>query len=102
MRKIAVLVVLAALSLAAAPKPSPSASSVAPETFPHSTALFLGSLCNEGGRQITFKARAHGVRFFFEEPSGVTVYRFEKGRYVKEEVLKGFSLDRAVKKYAQK
>jgi hypothetical protein len=101
MRKIAVLVVVAALSVSATTRPTPPPS-IAPDTFPHSTALFLGSLCNEGGRQITFKARAHGVRFFFEEPSGVTVYRFEKGRYVKEEFLKGFTLDRAVKKHAQK
>ena len=51
---------------------------------------------------MTFKARARGVRFFFEEPSGVTVYRFANGSYVKEEFLNGFTLDRAVKKYETK
>ena len=101
MRKVVGLFLAAALSLSAAPaKKAPP--SVAPDAVPHSIAMFLGSLCNEGGRQVTFKARAFGVRFFFEEPAGVTVYRFEKGRYVKEEVLRGFTLDRAVKKYAAK
>lgn len=99
MRKIAVLVVVAALSVSAAP---PKQTTVAPDALPHSIALFLGSLCNEGGRQVTFKARAYGVRFFFEEKTGVTVYKFDKGQYVKEEFLKGFTLERAVKKYAMK
>jgi len=100
MHKFAVLALVAALTVTAAP-PQPAAP-VAPEALPHSIALFLGSLCNEGARPVTFKARAHGVRFFFEEPSGVTVYRFAKGRYVKEEFLGGFTLERAVKKYAAK
>ena len=100
MRRLVVLVIVAALSMSAAP-PKPH-SSVAPDALPHQIALFLGSLCNEGGRQVTFKARAHGIRFFFEEPAGVTVYRFQKGRYVKEEVLRGFTLERAVKRYAEK
>lgn len=51
---------------------------------------------------MTFKARAYGTRFFFEEPSGVTVYRFANGQYVKEEFLGGVKLERAVKKYAAK
>src|SRR5687768_4684389 len=80
MRKLAVLVVVGALSISAAP-PKPSAS-VAPDALPHQIAMFLGSMCNEGGREVRFKARAHGLRFFFEEQTGVTVYRFEKGRYV--------------------
>ena len=101
MRKVVGLLLVAALSVSAAPsKKSPP--SVAPDAVPHQIALFLGSLCNEGGRQVTFKARAHGLRFFFEEPTGVTVYRFDKGRYVKEEVLRGFTLERAVRRYAQK
>ena len=100
MRKIAVLVVVAALSIGA--KPSEPPPPVAPDALPHSIALFLGSLCNEGGREVRFKARAHGVRFFFEESTGVTVYRFEKGEYVKEEFLRGFTLERAMKQYAQK
>jgi len=103
MRKVVGLFLVAALSVstAAAPKKK-TPPSIAPEAVPHQIALFLGSLCNEGGRQVTFKARAHGVRFFFEEPMGVTVYRFDDGRYVKEEVLRGFTLDRAVKRYARK
>ena len=56
--------------------------SIAPDTFPHSIAMYLGSMCNEGGREVSFKARAHGIRFFFEEKAGVTVYRFEKGQAV--------------------
>lgn len=99
MRNIAVLLIVAAVSVSAAPsKPS----TIAPDAVPHNIALFLGSLCNEGDRQVTFKARAHGVRFFFEEKTGVTVYRFEKGKYVKEEFLKGFTLERAVNKFSQK
>jgi len=99
MRKLAALVVVAALSVSAAP---PKSSTIAPDALPHSIALFLGSLCNEGRREVTFKARAHGVRFFFEEPVGVTVYKFDKGKYVKEEFLRGFTLERAVARYAQK
>ncbi|HEY0371861.1 MAG TPA: hypothetical protein VGD79_07650 [Thermoanaerobaculia bacterium] len=102
MRKVAVLVLVAALSVSAAPAKKKTPTPVAPDALPHSIALFLGSLCNDGGRQVTFKARALGVRFFFEEPAGVTVYRFEKGSYVKEELLRGFTLERAVKRYAKK
>ena len=51
---------------------------------------------------MTFKARAHGVRFFFEERTGVTVYKFDKGKYVKQEFLQGFTLERAISRYAQK
>ena len=100
MRKLAVLVVLAALAVSAAPPKRPA--TVAPEAVPHSIALFLGSLSHDGSRQVTFKATAVGMRFFFEEPTGVTVYRFDRGRYVKEEFLSGFALDRAVKRYAKK
>ena len=102
MRKVAGLILVAMLTVSAAPKKKSAPSSVAPDTFPHSIAMFLGSICKDGGRQVTFKARAHGVRFFFEEPGRVTVYRFEKGQYVKEEVLRGVTLDRAVKRYAKK
>ena len=56
MRNVVVLLLVATLSVSAAPpKPKP-APTVAPEVLPHSIALFLGSLCNEGGRQVTFKA----------------------------------------------
>ena len=100
MRRFAVLALVAALSLSAAPKKKSAPPPVAPEALPHSIAMFLGSLCNGGARPVTFKARALGVRFFFEEPGGVTVYRFADGQYVKEEFLRGSTLDRAVKKYA--
>jgi hypothetical protein len=99
MRKLAVLVLVAAFSAPAAPAKKP-VQKVAPDALPHSIALFLGSMCKEGTRPVTFKARAFGTRFFFEEPAGVTVYRFEKGNYVKQEFLSGFTLERAVKKYA--
>jgi hypothetical protein len=49
---------------------------------------------------VTFKATSVGTRFYFEEASGVTVYRFEKGSYIKEEFLSGATLPRAVKRYA--
>ncbi len=101
MRNLAVLAMVGALSMSAAP-PKPRAALVAPDTLPHSMALFLGGLSEEGGRQVTFKARAHGIRFFFEEPTGVTVYRFERGKYVKEEFLRDFTLERAVKRHAPK
>lgn len=100
MRKAAALLLLLAVGSSAAPPKRPAV--FAPEAVPHSIALFLGSLSDDGGRQVTFKATAVGVRFFFEEPGGVTVYRFVGGRYVKEEFLKGSTLNRAVKKYAQK
>jgi hypothetical protein len=100
MRKVAVLVALAALSVSAAPSKRPP--SIAPDAVPHSIALFLGSLSHDGGRQVTFKATAVGMRFFFEEPTGVTVYRFDNGRYIKEEFLRGSNLTKAVKRYAQK
>ena len=102
MRKFAVLVVIAALSMSAAPAKKRPVSSLAPDAVPHSIALFLGSMSRDGGRQVTFKATAVGMRFFFEEPAGVTVYRFDRGQYIKEEFLRGYVLDRAVKRYAKK
>src|SRR5690242_2114819 len=58
MRNVAVLVLVAALSASAAPPGKKAPASVAPDTVPHDIAMFLGSLCNGGGRQVTFKARA--------------------------------------------
>ena len=100
MRKVAVLLLLIAIGVSAAPTKTPQ--TVAPEAVPHSIALFLGNLSNDGGRAVTFKAMAVGTRFFFEEPGGVTVYKFAGGRYVKVEFLRNFTLNRAVKKYAKK
>ena len=103
MRRLAGLIALAVFLVAAAPKkkstPPPPA---APDVVPHSIALFLGSLCKDGSRQITFRAQAMGTRFFIEEPTGVTVYRYDRGHYVKEEFLKGVKLAAAMKKHAQK
>jgi len=100
MRKVAVLLLLIAIGVSAAPSKPPQ--TIAPEAVPHSIALFLGTLSNDGGRAVTFKATAVGTRFFFEEPGGVTVYKFSSGKYVKEEFLRNFTLSRAVKKYAEK
>lgn len=102
MRKLAVLVVLAAFAVSAAPAPKKRPLPSAPDDVPHTIAMFLCSLSNDGGRQVTYRARAMGVRFFFEQPGGVTVYRFNNGSYVKEEYLKNYSLDRAMKRYAKK
>ena len=102
MRNAVVLLLVAALTVSAAPAKKKTPVPVAPDAVPHSIALFLGSLCNDGVRPVTFKARALGVRFFFEEPAGVTVYRFQKDRYVKEELLRGYTLDRAIRRYAKK
>ena len=103
MRRLAGLIALAVFLVAAAPKkkstPLPAA---APDVVPHSIALFLGSLCKDGSRQITFRAQAMGTRFYIEEPAGVTVYRYDRGHYVKEEFLKGVKLAAAMKKHAQK
>ena len=63
-------------------------------------ALFLKQLSKDGTRQVTFRATAMGTRFFFEETSGVTVYKFHSGRYVREEFLRGYRLAAAVKKYS--
>jgi hypothetical protein len=95
-RNLVLLIVLAALPLAGAPKKS---SAVAPSLVPHPIAMFLDQLCNNGKKQITFKASAVGTRFFFEEPSGVTVYRFVNGEYVKESFLAGSKLGSAMKRY---
>ena len=41
-----------------------------------------------------------GTHFFFEEPIGVTVYTFDGRGYRRETFLKGFTLTKAIKKYA--
>lgn len=103
MRRLLLVLLLAMLVLGAAPKkktPPPPPAPAAPEVVPHSMALFLKSLCRDGTRQITFRANAVGTRFFIEEPAGVTVYRFDKGHYVKDEFLRGTKLAAALKQYA--
>jgi hypothetical protein len=97
MRKLAVLLAMTiALTLVAAPK-KPAA--IAPAEVEHPIAMFLNQLSNSGKRQVTFKASAIGTRFFFEEPAGVTIYRFVNGKYVKERFLAGAKLASAMKRY---
>ena len=109
MRKVVVLaaLVLALATFSATPakktsKKKAAPTPVAPAILPHANALFLTHLSNDGKRQVTFRANALGTRFFFEEPTGVTVYRFESGQYVKETFLAGAKLDPTVKKYASR
>lgn len=106
MHKLAIVafVTLALAAAGAAPtKKAPAApATAAPQQIPHPMALFLSAMANDGKRQVTFRATAFGTHFFLEEPSGVTVYRFEKGEYVKHEFLKGAKLASALKKYAKK
>ena len=96
------VIVLALTLVAASPKKPAPPLPAAPDVVPHPIALFLGSLSRDGARQVTFRATARGTRFFIEEPTGVTVYRFDKGRYVKEEFVRGATLAKMTKKYAGK
>ena len=72
----------------------------APETVPHPTAMFLASLSGDGRQQVVFKAAAMGTHFFFEEPTGVTVYFYDGRGYRKQTFLKGYTLSKAIKKFA--
>jgi len=102
MRRTAILILFVTLSLSAAtPKKKPAAT-IAPADIPHPIAQFLRTLSKDGGRAVTFKASATGTHFFFEEPSGVTVYKYVNGKYVKETFLAGTKLATAVKRYAGK
>ncbi len=105
MRKSIVVLVLAAGLPLFAGTPARKAKaaapvSVAPKEMPHQIALFLASLSGDGKTEVKFKATAVGMRFYFEEPTGVTVYVWDNGGYHKEEFLKGTSLAKAVKRYA--
>jgi hypothetical protein len=103
MRRLAVLLaLLAALGTSAASPKKKPAPPMAPVELPHTIAMFLGTLSRDGARSVTFKAAAMGTRFFFEEPTGVTIYRFADGRYVKEEFLRGYTLKRALKRFEKK
>ena len=97
MQRLAGVLLVVLLLVGAAPKKKATPSPVAPDVVPHSIALFLGSLSREGARQVTFRATAMGTRFFLEEPTGVTVYRFQNGSYVKQEFVKGMSLTKVMK-----
>jgi len=100
MRKLAVIAVLvAAVSGSAAP---PKKTPIAPPAVAHPIALFLADLSKEGKRQVTFRANAMGTRFYFEESTGVTVYQFVNGQYVREAFLRGAKLSGAMKRYASR
>jgi len=74
---------------------------VAPEVVAHPTAMFLASLSGDGRQQVTFKAAAMGTHFFFEEPSGVTIYEYDGRSYRKERFMKGATLTKALKQFAK-
>ena len=101
MRRLAILLLIAALPLAGAPAKKKAPAPVAPPAVAHPIALFLNELSNDGKRTVTFKASAMGTRFYFEEPAGVTVYRFNNGQYVKETFLAGAKLPGAMKRFAK-
>ena len=88
------IALLLAVTVAAAAK------TIAPPTIPHPMAMYLQSLSNDGKDKVTYRASAIGTHFFFEEPSGVTVYVYEESvGYRKEAFLKGVTLAKAMKKY---
>jgi hypothetical protein len=91
------LLFFTASAFAAAPPPR----RIAPEIVPHPTAMFLASLSGDGRQQVVFKAAAMGTHFFFEEPTGVTVYEYDGRGYRRETFLKGYTLTKAIKKYAR-
>jgi hypothetical protein len=93
-RTMVALFLLASSAFAALPR------RIAPETVAHPTAMFLASLSGDGRQSVTFKAAAMGTHFFFEEPTGVTVYTFDGVGYRREIFLKGFTLSKAIKRYA--
>lgn len=107
MRKsIVALLVCLVLPLAAAPakRPAPTTklipNPVAPDSLPHPFAIFLRTLSDDGGRQVTFKATAVGMRFFIEEPAGVTVYAYDGNGYKREAFVAKTTLAKVVAKYA--
>ena len=74
---------------------------IAPDLVEHPTALFLASLSGDGRQEVTFKAAAMGTHFFFEEPTGVTVYEFDGHNYRRERFMKGATLTKALKQFAK-
>lgn len=62
--------------------------------------MFLASLSGDGRQQVTFKAAAMGTHFFLEEAGGVTVYYFDGIGYRRQTFLKGYTLTKAIKRYA--
>ncbi len=87
-----------------ASKPSSKATKAvskpaAPEEIAHPIAIFLRTLSDDGRQRVQFRAAAHDNHFFFEETSGVTVYKFDGVQYKKVEFLRGATLATAAKKY---
>jgi hypothetical protein len=101
MRRAFAVVLFACLTVSAASPKKKGATPLihAPDVVPHSVAQFLRGMSRDGERQVTFRATANGTRFFIEEPSGVTVYHFSNGTYVKEEFRRGAKLAATVKRY---
>jgi hypothetical protein len=77
-------------------------ATAAPEMVPHSTALFLAAMSNDGKEKVTFRARAVGIHYFFEEPGGVSVYTYDGAEYRRETFMKGAKLAAAIRKYEGK
>lgn len=93
------LVLVALCLLVAGAKKATPPVTHAPDALPHQIALFLSSLSKDGAKTVTFKATARDTFFFLEEPSGVTVYRWQNGGYVKAEFLRASTLPKAIKRY---
>ncbi len=91
--------IVAAVSLAVLCAAAPAPKTVAPESLPHSVAMFLSTLSSDGKQRVAFKATAIGTHFFFEENTGVSVYIFDGVGYRRQEFLKGMTLGQAVQKY---
>ena len=77
-------------------------SRLAPPSLPHPTAMFLASWSQEGKREVSFKAVASGTRFFVEDRTGVSVYRFDGSGYAGEIFLPKATLATARKRFAGK
>jgi hypothetical protein len=93
--------IVALLLFAGSAFAAPTPKRIAPEIVPHPTAMFLASLSGDGRHQVIFKAAAMGTHFFFEEPTGVTVYAYDGRGYRRETFLKGYTLSKAIKRYAR-
>jgi hypothetical protein len=93
------VVSLAVLCAAAPPAPAPKPKLIAPDAFPHAVAMFMSGLSSDGKQRVQYKASAFGTHFFFEEPTGVSVYQFDGIGYRRQSFLKGNTLGQALAKY---
>jgi hypothetical protein len=91
--------VVSLVVLCAATPPPAKPKTVAPDTFPHAVAMFLSGLSSDGKQRVAFKASAIGTHFFFEEPTGVSVYVFDGVGYRRQSFLKGNTLGQALAKF---